>query len=70
MSRGFVSVCNQRGSPSLTMYVSSLQVDYNSKIKNRLAAAAGTGAGAGGATPPTAMAHSYDDQQVTFGAAQ
>ena len=45
--------------PSLS---SSLQVDYNSKIKNRMAAA--------GPTPSAAMAHSYDDQQVTFGAAQ
>ena len=48
--------------PSLSSSSSSLQVDYNSKIKNRMAAA--------GHTPSAAMAHSYDDQQVTFGAAQ
>ena len=43
--------------------LSSLQVDYNSKIKNRVAAAAA--AAALGAAPPPALAHSYDDQQVT-----
>ena len=51
-----------RRSPFFPSLSSSLQVDYNSKIKNRMAAA--------GHTPSAAMAHSYDDQQVTFGAAQ
>ena len=66
MSERRVDVSRIRVSAQLTrspspLSLSSLQVDYNSKIKNRAAA---------GATPPTAMAHSYDDQQVTLGAAQ
>ena len=58
--RGWVSrlVCScQRAINALSLLSLFLQVDYNSKIKYRAAAAA--------AAPPTSVARSFDDQQVT-----